>query len=228
MNDQHFQQSSYREKLIEHLLVGELLKLSWRSGNCELEVAKPEVDNRGYDIILERGALVRHVQFKASFREARTARQNVHVSLAEKPSGCVVWVQFEADALDLGPFLYFGGPAGTRLPSLDTYPVAKHTKANSEGVKAERHALRVVPKRAFREVQNIADLYALLFDVAAFNQLVFEKARITLGTEAKARLWLSQSLPALGGASPVDVTMSPGGEKRVLRLLDQIEHGIYN
>jgi len=48
----HTEHSSYREKLIEHLLISELLKISWRNGDCELEVSKPEVDNYGYDVIV--------------------------------------------------------------------------------------------------------------------------------------------------------------------------------
>ena len=47
--NKHSEQSSYREKLIEHLFIGELLKLSWTNGDCQLEVGKPEVDNSGYD-----------------------------------------------------------------------------------------------------------------------------------------------------------------------------------
>ena len=38
----HTEYSSYREKLIEHLFVGELFKLSWNRGDCQLEIAKPE------------------------------------------------------------------------------------------------------------------------------------------------------------------------------------------
>jgi hypothetical protein len=48
---QHTENSSYREKLIEHLFVAELLKLSWLHHRCAIEVAKPEVDNSGYDLI---------------------------------------------------------------------------------------------------------------------------------------------------------------------------------
>ncbi|WP_020506697.1 hypothetical protein [Lamprocystis purpurea] len=51
--DQHFLKSAFREKLIEHLLIGELLKISWARGDCSLEVAKPEVDNQGYDVLAE-------------------------------------------------------------------------------------------------------------------------------------------------------------------------------
>jgi len=52
--DHHFLNSSYREKLIEHLFVGELLKLSWANKGLSLEVSKPEVDNSGYDFLIFR------------------------------------------------------------------------------------------------------------------------------------------------------------------------------
>ena len=77
----HSKHSSYREKLIEHLFVGELLKLSWTTGDCELEVGKPEVDNSGYDVILEANRIIRHVQLKASFISGRTSRQKIHLKL---------------------------------------------------------------------------------------------------------------------------------------------------
>jgi hypothetical protein len=115
---QHFENSSYREKLIEHLFVGELLKLSWLCHRCSLEIAKPEVDNSGYDLILEAMGVVRHVQLKTSVVGGKTAVQKIHTKLAEKPSGCVVWIYIDANTLHLGPFLYFGAQAGKPLPSL--------------------------------------------------------------------------------------------------------------
>ncbi|MEH8223404.1 hypothetical protein Q7I19_20645 [Aeromonas veronii] len=56
--DKHYLKSSFREKLIEHLFIGEMLKLSWSSDRCSLEVAKPEVDNQGYDLIAEENGVV--------------------------------------------------------------------------------------------------------------------------------------------------------------------------
>jgi hypothetical protein len=37
--------------------------------------------------------------------------------------------------LELGPFLFFGSEAGKPLPDLGDLKIAKHTKANAEGVK---------------------------------------------------------------------------------------------
>ena len=47
--------SSYRERLIEHLFVGEVLRDLWISGVAEVEVLRPEVDSAGYDVVMECG-----------------------------------------------------------------------------------------------------------------------------------------------------------------------------
>lgn len=164
--DQHFLHSTFREKLIEHLLIGELLKVSWASGSCSLEIAKPEVDAQGYDILAEEHGVVRHIQLKAAHHNSRTPSQKLHSALAKKPSGCVVWVYFDEHTLELGPFLFFGGLPGEPLPDISELKVAKHTKANAEGVKAERPAVRVVPKSKFQRLETVPELYTTLFGVS--------------------------------------------------------------
>jgi hypothetical protein len=160
---QHTENSSYREKLVEHLFVGELLKLSWLNDKCSLEVASPEVDNAGYDLIAEAHGVLRHIQLKASFIGARASGQKVHTKLADKPCGCVIWIYFDDATMELGPFLYFGGRAGERLPDISDCKVAKHTKGNKDGVKAERPNIRVLPKGRFVTYDSIETLYAHLF-----------------------------------------------------------------
>ena len=159
----HSVHSAFREKLVEHLLVGELLKRSWLRGDCSIEVSKPEVDRAGYDLIAECNGHVRHIQLKSSHRGARTATQKVSLSLADKPSGCVVWVYFDPDSLELGPFLCFGAEPGEKLPDLDAFKIAKHTKGNAKGFKAERRGHRVVNKGQFTCIESIEGLWDELF-----------------------------------------------------------------
>jgi hypothetical protein len=159
---QDSEHSSYREKLIEHLFVSELLKLSWLHHKCSLEVAQPEVDNSGYDLIAEAHGTVRHIQLKASFIGGKTARQKINSKLAEKPSGCVVWIKFNKETLQLGPFFYFGAGPGLPLPDLGT-KIAKHVKANKDGIKGERPNIRQLSKGAFRRIESIEGVYSALF-----------------------------------------------------------------
>jgi len=161
--EEHSLNSSFREKLIEHLFIGELLKLSWLNNEYSLEVSKPEVDNSGYDLIIEAKGILRHIQLKSVFVGAKTSRQNIHVSLAEKQSGCVVWVYFNKNNLGLGPFLFFGGKPGETLPDLSNLKIAKHTKGDAEGFKAERPNIRTVNKGNFTSYETIEELYKILF-----------------------------------------------------------------
>ena len=161
--DQHFQNSSYRERLLEHLFIGELLKFSWRHGDCALELSKPEVDRSGYDLIAEVNSCIRHIQLKTTFIGSSNSSQKIQFSLGSKPSGCVILIHFDQETLSLGPFLYFGSEPGKPLPSLLTYKVAKHTKANSQGVKTERPNIRSIPISAFEKISSIEKLYSRLF-----------------------------------------------------------------
>lgn len=158
----HSVQSATREKLIEHLFIGEILKHAWKNG-VAIEIAKPEVDNAGYDIILESNRIIRHVQLKSSYIGGRTSQQKIHISLADKPSGCVIWVYFNEESLDLGPFYFYGNLPGEPLPSIESLKIAKHTKGNKDGIKAERPNLRVINIGNFKRLETISDLYQHLF-----------------------------------------------------------------
>jgi hypothetical protein len=108
--------------------------------------------------------VLRHVQFKSSHRDASTRDVTVHVNLAKKPSGCVIWIVFDTDTLKLGPFLWFGGSPGQPLPPLGER-VARHAKGDSTGRKCPRPNLRVVGRNQFKELSNIDRVAIELFGV---------------------------------------------------------------
>ncbi|MBI2234762.1 MAG: hypothetical protein HYU57_07265 [Micavibrio aeruginosavorus] len=162
-NEDHSYHSSLREKILEHLFVSEVLKYLWRMGRRDIEVSRSEVDSGGYDVVLDCMGVTRHIQLKASYDGAKTQTQKINVSLFKKPSGCVVWIKFDKDALALGPYLFFGGSPGEKLPDLSEFKTAKHTKANAEGIKAERSNHKIVPVGKFRKVDSIDNLVSLLF-----------------------------------------------------------------
>ena len=159
----HFEHSSFREKLIEHLFIGEMLKLSWLKDDCQLEVMKPEVDNAGCDVVLEDNNIIRHIQLKTSKFGAKTPSQKVNVRLASKPSGCIVWIIFDEETLELCSFYFFGAEAGKPLAGLENAKVAKHTKASADGIKAERPNIRTISKVQFDRYDSIEALYNVLF-----------------------------------------------------------------
>jgi hypothetical protein len=156
-------QSVFREKLLEHLLLGELLKISWKTGKADMEISFPAIDRGGHDVLIEANGVSRHIQLKASALTGKTVVQKVHHGLSQKPSGCVVWVLFDPDTLAIGPFLFFGGTPGSSLPSLDGLRVGKHTKGNKDGIKTIRPNIREIPKRLFEKILTLEALYGALF-----------------------------------------------------------------
>jgi hypothetical protein len=47
--------------LLEHLFAGEVMRRVWLSGIRRMEILKPQVDDGGYDLLLEANAIVRQV-----------------------------------------------------------------------------------------------------------------------------------------------------------------------
>ena len=155
--------STYREALVEYLFLSQLLPLYWKVNPCRpIEVSKPMVDDAGYDLILEVPGVVRHVQLKSSLHTSKTREQNVHERLAEKPSGCVVWIAHDDD-FNIGPFRWFGKNPGVPLPCLCGFNHARATRANAKGEKPIRRSIYEVPKSAFEELNRIEDVCRRLF-----------------------------------------------------------------
>ncbi|MFC4352696.1 hypothetical protein ACFOW6_14185 [Fodinicurvata halophila] len=166
-DESHFLSSSLREKIVEHVFVGDLLRSLWLQEAEGIEVLRAEVDDAGYDLVLEANGVLRHVQLKASSRTAKTRQVNIHTALSKKPSGCVIWISVDPETLDLGPYLWFGGSPGQPLPPLGEH-IAKHAKANSRGEKAMRTNIRILRRSEFREFSTISEVTEALFGSASF------------------------------------------------------------
>ena len=162
-------ESSFREKLLEHVFVSELLQEAWLNRHQTVEVLRSEVDASGYDLVLECNGVIRHVQLKGSKADAKTSIQKVNIKLAEKPSGCVVWLLFKEDTragrLKLD-YLFFGEGPDEPLSGLDSLKVGRHTKADARGRKSERPSIRVIPKGQFTRIPGMTELMDRLFGPA--------------------------------------------------------------
>lgn len=154
--------SSLREKVLEHIFLAELSKVLLTREACDFEVLRAEADCGGYDLVIEANDVLRHIQLKAMRRGGKRADVGVSLALARKPSGCVIWMVVEETTFDLGHFYWFGGAPGEPLPPLGEKPV-RHSKANSQGHKAERPAQRLVPRSRFRRIADIGELSLTLF-----------------------------------------------------------------
>lgn len=163
MTDSHSLYSAFREKTLEHIFVAECLRHLWRAGVFNAEVLRADVDAAGYDIVMEVAERVRHIQLKASYKGSKTSRQTINRRLLDKPSGCVVWIKFDPDSMDLGPFGWFGGGPGEPLPGLGGFGQAKHTKGNALGNKGYRRNSVILRRQDFEWIDASEDVLGRLF-----------------------------------------------------------------
>jgi hypothetical protein len=154
--------SSKLEKILEVRLCAELATDLWLRGIADFEILRGEVDDAGYDLVLEANDWLRHIQLKASRAGAATAEVSVSTRLARKPSGCVVWMIYDPATLRIECFRWLGGAPGHPLPQLGD-KVTRHTKGDRLGYKAERPGHRVVPKARFETLHSPAELVERLF-----------------------------------------------------------------
>jgi hypothetical protein len=162
--------SSYREQLVEYAFLSELLQDGWLRRRQRVDVLRADVDGSGYDLALECGGVLRHVQLKSAVAGGRTASQSVNVRLCNAPSGCIVWVVLDrttSGQLSLS-FLVLGSLPGIPL-DLAGRRVGRHTRADAHGEKKERPWIRKVPRSAFIPLRNAAELSDWLFGPPAMG-----------------------------------------------------------
>lgn len=157
----HSLHSTLRERIVEHVFVGEALRTLWRRGVTDVEVLRSEFDAHGYDLVMGRGQIVRHIQFKTGVRQ-KPAPVSVGRALAAKPSGCVIWISVSLE-LDLGPFWWLGAAPGERLPDLSSFTSPKRIGRRETGERPLRVNHSKVPASMFRRVDTIGEILELLF-----------------------------------------------------------------
>jgi hypothetical protein len=89
--------SHYRENLLEHVFIAEVLQERAFVRRQKVEVLRAEVDDGGYDRVFELGEIVRHVQLKTRFVGRTTRNKNplpINVRLEEHLGGCVVLMEW--------------------------------------------------------------------------------------------------------------------------------------
>ncbi|MBM5584970.1 hypothetical protein GSH09_14230 [Burkholderia pseudomallei] len=164
MRAKHSMHSVLRERIVEHIFIGEAMRRLWQLGVTNVEVLRAEFDASGYDLVMCCGETMRHVQFKASLVDGSRGAVTVNDRLAQATSGCVVWLAV-SDDLEIREYRWFGAAPGCRLPDLTKYGLARHTRANAQGVKAERPNQRALTKSAFEILGSLDDVLERLFTI---------------------------------------------------------------
>jgi hypothetical protein len=125
----HSSYSSLRERIVEHLFLGELLRHLWNRQAFKVELSRSESDSFGYDVVVEYEGVVRHIQLKSSVGFAKPI--SVAKSLQRKPGGCVIGIVVSED-LKLSSFLWLGNEPKMSLSGLDNLTRKKNWPPGSK------------------------------------------------------------------------------------------------
>jgi hypothetical protein len=158
----HYLHSTLRERIVEHIFVGKVLRWFWNHGIAEVEVLRSEFDAGGYDLVMSYKKIDRHIQFKTTVVGGKADSVKASLKLKEKPGGCIIWI-FVTEDLELEEsYRWLGGLPGHQLEILSP-KFAKHTKGDSKGNKAERPQHRIIPRGDFDEPCSFDELMEKLF-----------------------------------------------------------------
>jgi hypothetical protein len=162
----HYLHSTLRERIVEHVFVGDVLRELWSRDIFDVEVLRPEFDAGGYDLVMNRGNIERHIQFTTSLVDGKAADIKASLKLMTKPGGCVIWILVTPE-LVLHSYRWLGGAPGQRLPDILSMKVAKHTKGNAGGEKGKRPGHRIIPVSQFDPPCSLNKILERLFGALA-------------------------------------------------------------
>ena len=216
MADQHSTHSTLRESIVEHVFIGEALRSMWRWGVMNVEVLRSEFDAHGYDVVMARRRIVRHIQFKTGTSK-KPGDVSVARALGGKPSGCVIWIRVTPD-LELGPYFWFGGAPGKPLTSIEQYEVPLRATHNKRGERPPRMNHRLVPGDAFEEIKEFEEVLARLLGEFRYTVKRCTPSELTL-----AELDACASLVKTGGAVGGDCKTKLQNASQVVVVLHREE-----
>lgn len=158
----HYINSTMRERIVEHVFVGEALRRLWQIGVTDVEVLRSEFDAGGYDLVMSYHRVTRHIQFKTKTLGGKTDEVKINLKLMDKPSGCILWIVVTPDLL-FDHYLWIGGKPGEPLPDISRNMIAKHAKGNAQGEKAERPNHRTIRISKFEKLVSLDMVLERLF-----------------------------------------------------------------
>lgn len=171
------QNSLYFEKLVEHRFISDMMTYCLYKKGITLEIIHAEIDTNGYDLILSYKNINRYIQLKTSEEDSTTSSQKINLLIIEKENPCIIWIirRYDNNINDFRfKYLYWGANRNEPLPDIGKYKIAKHTKANSLGIKKQCKNTKIIPKGDFIEINSIEELFDKLFLISFPKEIAFE------------------------------------------------------
>jgi hypothetical protein len=158
--------SLYFEKMVEHKFISDIMTYCWYKNKTTLEILHSEIDSNGYDLLISYKDINRYIQLKTSEENGKTVNQKLNSLIVNKQNPCIIWIIRNYDIkrkIFNFNYLFWGSNIDSPLPDIGRYKIAKHTKANAQGIKKQRQNIRLIPKKDFIKFDDIERLFEKLF-----------------------------------------------------------------
>lgn len=163
--DALYERSSHVENVLRHAFLAELASEVWRDDpNERLGISKAEVDDSGYDLVLERNAVIRRVQMKHAHDEKSPKKFSVRVEFAMYPGSCIVVISHSLVDLKPTSYSFYGNGPDQEMPYIEAHRTTKSpVRRGADGKRKLRHAYRDVPYSRFKKGLSMRELIQELF-----------------------------------------------------------------
>ena len=159
------QHSRYIENALRHVFLAQLFKAVWKHDfKGKLHIYNNEVDDSGFDLVARSGDVTRHIQLKATHTDGKAKRISAHADLASAQGGCIVWMSYDAETLDIRDYRFFGQAAGQTIADISLLPATRTTRRDIHGKRKARLKHHDIGLSQFSASLKIEGLRAVLFD----------------------------------------------------------------
>lgn len=159
------ERSSYVENVLRHAFLAELSYLVWENDPFDsLTISNAEVDDSGYDVVLARGNVIRHIQLKQAHEEKVPQKFSVRVSFAILPGSCLVVISHALADLRPKSYAFYGGGPTDEMPYIEVQRTTKSSgRRTADGQRVLRRNYRDAPFSRFKRGLSAKELLDELF-----------------------------------------------------------------
>lgn len=159
------ERSSHVENVLRHAFLAELAGEVWRDDpNEPLGISNAEVDDSGYDVVLERNAIIRRIQLKQHHEGKAPRAFSVRMEFATHPGSCIVAIAHSLIDLKPTSYSFYGSGPEDPMPYVEAHQVTMAPgRRTSDGKRVMRLKYRDVPFSRFKKNLTIRQLIEELF-----------------------------------------------------------------
>jgi hypothetical protein len=165
------ERSSHVENVLRHAFLAELAGEVWRDDpNEPLGISNAEVDDSGYDVVLERNAAIRRIQLKQHHEGKMPRAFSVRVEFATYPGSCIVAIAHSLTDLKPTSYSFYGCGPEEPMPYIEAHRTTKAPgRRTADGQRIMRLKYRDVPFSRFKKNLSIRQLIEELFPGSSNN-----------------------------------------------------------